>query len=178
MTKILVIVDMQNDFVTGSLGSEDAQAIVPNIVDLIANGGYDGIYVTLDTHKDDYLETAEGKKLPVPHCIEYTNGWLIQPDIRNALMTVEYVRYIQKPTFGSTELCSNVLGWRKTEDIIDFVGVCTDICVVSNVLMTKAYTPWTRIRVIANACAGTSPEAHQAALKVMQSCQIEIVTME
>ena len=178
MSKILVIVDMQNDFVTGSLGSKDAQAIVPNIVDLIENGGYDGICVTLDTHKDDYLKTPEGKKLPVPHCIEYTEGWLIQPDIRKALEKAEYVRYIQKPTFGSTTLCSDIIGWRKSEDIVDFVGVCTDICVVSNVLMAKAFTPYTQIRVIADACAGTSPEAHQAALKVMQSCQIDIKTME
>lgn len=180
MHKELVIVDMQNDFVTGSLGSKDAQAIVPNIIDLIENGGYDRIYVTLDTHKDNYLETAEGRKLPVPHCIEYTDGWLIQSDIREALAkTNAIVEYHQKPTFGCVKVCNDLI-WQdggKAEKTVDFVGVCTDICVISNVLMAKAFEPELQLSVIANACAGTTPDAHQAALKVMQSCQIDIKIM-
>lgn len=175
--KILVIVDMQNDFVTGALGSKEAQAAVPNIVDLVETGEYDRIYATLDTHKSNYLETLEGKKLPVPHCIEYTNGWLIQPDILDALQRTETkVEYITKPTFGSFEL-ERCIEWDitgKEDDCIDIVGVCTDICVVSNALILRAACPDTTVRVIVNACAGTTPENHKAALAVMKACQIDL----
>ena len=178
MKNALIVIDMQNDFITGPLGSEDAQAIVPAIVKRIRSGFYDDIFATRDTHKDNYMDTLEGQKLPVPHCIKDTEGWQIQKDIRKALDDMNgdsYVQFVDKYTFGSLLLPTKI---RDGIEMIDIVGVCTDICVISNALSLRMFYPNMSIRVIANECAGVTPELHEAALKVMQSCQIDIETME
>lgn len=173
--KILVVVDMQNDFINGSLGTKEAQAIVNNVVNEIKFGQYDEIYVTRDTHTIDYLQTREGKFLPVEHCIYGTDGWKLNSKIDKVLLG-RIVHYFNKPTFGSELLVDRI---KSTIDMINdsitFVGLCTDICVVSNALMVKAALPETNIYVKADCCAGTTPEAHEAALETMHSCQIEII---
>lgn len=178
--KILVVVDMQNDFIDGALGTPEAQAIVPNVKAKIeaarANG--DRIIFTRDTHNEDYLDTMEGKKLPVPHCIKNTYGW----EISNELYCNASV--IDKKTFGSTDLADELfLRWflsnrDEDEDSIDeieFVGLCTDICVISNVMITKAYIPEVKITVDASCCAGVTPESHKNALEAMKMCHIDII---
>ena len=165
--KYLIIIDMQKDFVTGALGSAAAEAVIPAIKEKAANGGYDKVYCTFDTHYDNYLDTLEGKKLPVPHCIKGTDGW------STALGTV-IGEAVEKNTFG-------YCGWREklgqlgSEDHIDIVGVCTDICVVSNALILRAIYPDTPMTADASCCAGTSEAAHNAALEVMRSCQIDVI---
>lgn len=174
MKKILIVVDMQNDFVDGSLGTKEAAGIVDSVAAKIQS--FKGeIIATLDTHQHNYLETAEGKKLPVPHCIRMTNGWLLNEKVLAALSKKEY-RLIEKNTFGSTELVEEIRRIKGDGEIeIEFVGLCTDICVVSNVLLLKAYFPETTMRVDAGCCAGVTPETHRAALETMKMCQIEIV---
>lgn len=180
--KFLVIVDMQNDFVTGSLGSKEARAIIPNAVKRIKECEESGyvIYATQDTHYEDYLSTPEGKKLPVPHCIQGTKGWDLNPEIKEALTGHDYNAVI-KPTFGSESLIDRLWGeyemsdFKECEMVIEVIGLCTDICVISNVLMLKANFPDAVIRVNASCCAGVTPELHEAALKVMKSCQIDII---
>lgn len=176
MNKILVVVDMQNDFVDGALGSKEAVAIVDNVVQKIEN--FDGkIFVTLDTHGNNYLETSEGKKLPVPHCIKDANGWLLNEKVMKALDGKDY-KSIEKPTFGSIELVDEIgkIEYESDEDLdITFIGLCTDICVVSNVLLTKANFPEAKITVDASCCAGVTPDAHNAALATMKSCQIDVI---
>ena len=166
MSRVLIVIDMQNDFVTGALGSKEAQAIVPNVQAKIkeyADRG-DRIIFTRDTHEENYLDTAEGKKLPVIHCIKGTDGWQIIPQLE-----VEGCEYIDKPTFGWL----NWGGFGK-HDEIELVGVCTDICVVSNALILKAMYPEAVISVDAGCCAGVTPEKHEAALETMKSCQIDV----
>ncbi len=166
MSKVLIVVDMQNDFVTGALGSKEAQAILPNVKAKIkeyADRG-DRIIFTRDTHGDNYLETPEGKKLPVKHCIQGTEGWQVAPGL-----VTEACEYVDKPTFGW--LFWNDFG---EEDAIELIGVCTDICVVSNALILKAKYPAAAISVDASCCAGVTPEKHQAALETMKSCQIDV----
>ena len=162
--RLLIVVDMQRDFVDGALGSAAAQAIVPVVGALVS--GADEVVYTQDTHGGDYLETHEGKLLPVPHCIRGTAGWEILPQLfrRGA-------RVFEKGTFGSVPLAEYAAGYGE----ITLCGVCTDICVVSNALLIRAFAPEASVRVVAGACAGTSPEAHQAALLTMKSCQIEII---
>lgn len=174
MKKILVVVDMQNDFVDGALGTKEACGIVENVVSKIEN--FEGkIFVTLDTHQNNYLETAEGRKLPVPHCIRMTNGWLLNEKVRAALSDKDY-KIIEKKTFGSTKLVKKIRKIKQNDDIeIEFVGLCTDICVVSNVLLLKAYFPEVRMTVDAGCCAGVTPEAHKAALETMKMCQIDVI---
>lgn len=175
MKNVLVVVDMQKDFIDGSLGTKEAVAIVPNVVKKIRD--FDGpIFATLDTHPKNYLETAEGKKLPVVHCINMTDGWLLNEDVMNALSDKDY-RTIEKPTFGSLKLVSLIKDIIDVEkDVnIEVVGLCTDICVVSNVLLLKANFPEIKITVDASCCAGVTPETHQAALTTMKMCQIDIV---
>lgn len=166
--KTLIVVDMQNDFIDGSLGTEEAQAIVPNVKKKIQeykNRG-DEIIFTRDTHQSDYLDTPEGKKLPVVHCIKGTKGWQIADGLE-----VEGCTYIDKPTFGWTH-------WNeRTFQEIEMVGVCTDICVVSNALILKATFPSVEITVDASCCAGVTPQTHLAALETMKMCQI-LVTGE
>lgn len=174
MKKVLVVVDMQNDFVDGALGTNEAVGIVENVVNKIKN--FDGkILATLDTHGNNYMETSEGKKLPVPHCIRMTNGWLLNEKVMMALSDKDY-KTIEKKTFGSTKLVNEIRRIKGNDDIeIEFVGLCTDICVVSNVLLLKAYFPEVKMTVDASCCAGVTPETHNAALVTMKSCQIDVI---
>lgn len=183
---ILIIVDAQNDFITGSLANPVADERVPNIVELIKSKDWDGIFATFDTHYDDYLDTLEGKALPVPHCIYQTNGWCFDPRVDEALQ--EFIKThptipfssVLKSTFGSIALTEEI--WETMdcafEDTynITICGFCTDICVVSNALILKAdFFRRGNITVVANACAGVTPEKHKAALEVMRSCQINVI---
>lgn len=174
MAKALVVIDMQNDFVTGSLGSEAAQACVPHVVDLIkqAIAGDDRIVLTEDTHGENYLETLEGKKLPVPHCKIGTSGRDLVVDVSNAINGYDNCAVTPKYGFGVTTLSCLI---PNGTDSITICGLCTDICVVSNALILRAALPNTPITVVAKACAGTTPEKHKAALAVMESCQIDVV---
>lgn len=168
---ILVVVDMQNDFVSGTLGSEEAKAIVPNVVDKI--GAFEGmVFYTKDTHGDDYLETLEGKNLPVPHCILGTEGH----DIISEIKAVDTTRVINKDTFGSVELYDFITHACKEEiTSITLIGLCTDICVISNAMLLKAATVNTAIIVDSSCCAGVTPGTHKNALEAMKMCQIEVV---
>lgn len=173
MKNFLVVVDMQKDFVDGTLGSEQAAAIVPNAVKKIENFTGD-IFVTFDTHFDDYLETAEGKKLPVKHCIIDTEGWQLNDDILKALAGRVFVP-VHKLTFGSVQLAVLLAEAAQGEDFsVELIGLCTDICVVSNALLLKAFFPEARISVDASCCAGVTKELHEAALDTMRSCQIDV----
>ena len=172
MRKILVVVDMQNDFIDAALGSVEAVAIVENVKDKIRSYPAEDIFVTMDTHGDDYMDTQEGKYLPVPHCIRGTKGWEIRPDIRRLLTGA--VIY-EKPTFGSTLLAEDLKKISETEEIeLELCGICTDICVVSNALLLKAVMPEVKISVDASCCAGVTPLRHKAALETMRSCQIQV----
>ena len=167
--KILVVVDMQNDFIDGALGTAEALAIVPAVKALIE--GFDGkVYFTRDTHFENYMQTEEGKHLPVPHCIKDTEGWQIHSDL-DALRTTAP---IDKLTFGSKELIA-LLAAEQDVESVTLCGLCTDICVISNALLIKAYYPEIPLYVVANACAGVTPESHQNALDAMKMCQVEIV---
>ena len=173
MRKILVVVDMQNDFIDGALGTSEALAIVENVKARIREYDQDNIFVTMDTHKPDYLETQEGRNLPVEHCIKGTEGWRIRKDI--AKLLPDWHVY-EKPTFGSVALAKDMAEIAAKEDIeIEVLGLCTDICVVSNALMLKAYMPEVKISVDPSCCAGVTPESHEAALKTMQMCQINVL---
>ena len=166
MKKTLIVVDMQNDFIDGSLGTKEAQAIVGNVKKKIEEyqSRGDEIIFTRDTHQEDYLETLEGKKLPVKHCIYGTKGW----EIAKGLEGPEGI-YIDKPTFGWVH-------WNERSfDEIELVGLCTDICVVSNALILKAMFPEAEITVDAACCAGVTPKTHKAALETMKMCQIQVV---
>lgn len=172
MRNILVVVDMQNDFIDGSLGTKEAQAIVDNVVAEIANYDPADIFVTRDTHTENYLDTQEGKNLPVVHCVKNTKGWEINEKIAKALRNAEI---IDKPTFGSKILAEKIAAIAEKEDIeVTLIGLCTDICVVSNALLIKAYVPEIPMRVIASCCAGVTPESHEAALKTMAMCQVKV----
>ena len=174
MKRFLVVVDMQKDFVDGALGSGDAVAIVPSVVEKIKS--FDGeIFVTLDTHFDNYPESAEGRKLPVPHCIKGTDGWQLDKNVASALADREYTA-VEKPTFGSLELPRLIEAASDGDDFsIEIIGLCTDICVVSNALVLKANFPEMPISVEADCCAGVTPQAHEAALATMRSCQIDVI---
>ena len=173
MKKILVVVDMQKDFVDGALGTKEAAAVVPAVVQKIRS--FDGeIFVTLDTHFADYLQTAEGAKLPVPHCIRNTDGWRPDDAVAAALKEKDYTT-VEKYTFGSTELPRLIAQAADGEPFsLELVGLCTDICVVSNALLLKAHFPEAPIAVDASCCAGVTPELHEAALRTMRSCQIDV----
>ena len=179
--KFLVVVDMQNDFVDGSLGTKEAQSIVPNVVEKIkaAVSAGDQIFYTLDTHTPDYMNTAEGKKLPVPHCIEGTPGWELAPAVKAALddADTESVTMLTKPTFGSTLLTAHIEKQCRlwgTPDEIEFVGLCTGICVLSNAILTKADFYEFNITVDAACCACVTPDSHETALSAMELCQIDV----
>ena len=171
MDKLLIIVDMQNDFIDGALANPAAMTIVPGIVEF-AKGWTGKIGVTFDTHFENYMETQEGKNLPVPHCIANTEGHKLNVDIEEAIHNrVSYT--VIKPTFGFD-------GWKQYGfdshfDEVVVVGTCTDICVVSNVLAIKAAFPELRVTVIEKLCAGLSPEKHAAAIEVMKSCQVNVI---
>lgn len=173
MRKVLVVVDMQNDFVDAALGSAEAVAIVDNVVEKIA--AFDGeIIVTYDTHEENYMETREGKYLPVPHCIKDTDGWQLNQKVQKALDAKEY-KVIHKPTFGSTELEDIFKGCDEKDTDVTLIGLCTDICVVSNALLLKANYPEMNLTVDASCCAGVTVESHNAALLTMKMCQINII---
>lgn len=175
MKRILVVVDMQNDFVDGSLGTEEAAAIVPNVAKKIREFDGDEIFVTYDTHHENYMDTLEGKKLPVVHCIEGSHGHELNAEVKDALTGKKYYE-VQKAGFGSFSITRG-LKERFPGEEMDFevVGLCTDVCVVSNVLIMRAGYPNSRIRVDVSCCAGITPETHKAALETMKSCQIDIV---
>ena len=173
MKKILVVVDMQKDFVDGALGTPEAAAIVDNVVNRIKAHEGD-MFVTYDTHFENYMDTAEGKKLPVPHCIKGTEGWKLDSRVQAALEGKQYIE-VEKPTFGSTELAWLISRRYEPSDIeFELIGLCTDICVVSNALLLKASFPETPVSVDSACCAGVSPETHEAAIATMRCCQIEI----
>lgn len=167
--KYLIVVDMQNDFIDGALGTAEAAAIVPYVKSLIEN--FDGkVLFTRDTHSENYMETQEGNNLPVPHCIKGTHGWQIRAEL-DALRKTEA---IDKVTFGSKDLVEVLRGETDIESIT-FVGLCTDICVISNVMLTKAFYPEIPLAVDAKACAGVTPQSHKNALEAMKMCQVTII---
>lgn len=174
MKHFLIVVDMQKDFVDGALGTAEAVAIVPNVMDKILS--FEGqIFATLDTHAANYMETAEGKKLPVPHCIKGTPGWQLDDQVAAALEQKGYTP-VEKITFGSVLLPRLIYQAAGGEAFtLELIGLCTDICVVSNALLLKANFPEVPIRVDSSCCAGVSPATHQAALDTMRCCQIEVI---
>lgn len=200
-TKLLIIVDMQNDFIDGSLGTPEAKAIIPNVIKKIENWD-EKIVCTLDTHYEDYLSTMEGRKLPVKHCIKDTYGWEIPIRIAHTMDANENAACIYKSNFGAVGLLANIAlcpehpnkeRLQVTENIepffdnfinigplseIQLIGLCTDICVVSNALIAKAFFPEVPIVVDASCCAGTTPENHKAALQIMKCCQIDVINEE
>lgn len=183
MNKLLILVDVQNDFISGVLGTKEAQEAVPKIVEKLKN--WDGdVICTKDTHESDYLNTLEGKNLPVPHCVLGTEGHDINKDVDTRLHNLaskdKLVLTLRKENRFGTLLLPRLIemyeaGDTLKYDCIEFVGFCTDICVVSNLLIVKAAFPEVEIAVDASCCAGTTPENHQHALEVMKSCQIEIL---
>ena len=174
MKHILIVVDIQKDFVDGALGTAEAVAMIENAARKIK--GFDGdIFVTFDTHFDNYMETAEGAKLPFPHCIKGTAGWELDKTIAKSLEGKNYTK-VEKLTFGSTELPDLVRKLVAEDDFdITLIGLCTDICVVSNALIFKANFPEKDIYVDAACCAGVTPQTHNAALATMKMCQINII---
>ena len=167
--KFLIVVDMQNDFITGSLGSEDAKAIVSNVVEKVKT--FDGkVIFTRDTHFADQMQTQEGKNLPVEHGIKDTDGWQICDELKPYVNEV-----LDKITFGSVELPEMLLGFGEEIETIELCGLCTDICVISNAMILKATFPEVKIVVDSNCCAGVSVESHNTALDAMRSVQIEVM---
>lgn len=171
MKDILIVVDMQNDFIDGSLGTPEAQAIVDRVAEKISSFQGD-IYYTRDTHHENYLETAEGKNLPVVHCVKDTEGWQIRKEIAEAAEG-KSVTVIDKPTFGSEELAKRLAAEGDIRSIT-LVGLCTDICVISNALLLKAFFYETPVTVDASCCAGVTPESHSNALAAMKMCHIAV----
>lgn len=174
MRKYLVVVDMQNDFIDGSLGTKEAREILPRVVKKIQT--FDGnVIFTKDTHQKNYLDSQEGQLLPVEHCIAYTEGWDLEDGIEELEMRGRWPVYT-KNTFGCVNLAIDLKNENIKQEIesIELVGLCTDICVISNALLLKAYMPNTPIVVDASCCAGVTPETHKNALEAMRMCQIQI----
>lgn len=170
--KVLVVVDMQNDFIDGALGTKEAAAIVPAVEEKIR--GFAGkVFFTRDTHEENYMETQEGRNLPVPHCVRGTDGWQIREELK------PYVKEapIDKPVFGSTELAEKMCRLNEKEAIesITLIGLCTDICVISNAIMLKSCLPEVEILVDSTCCAGVTVESHERALEAMKVCQIQVL---
>ena len=170
MKKALVVIDMQNDFIDGSLGTPEAQAIVLNVSERVKAAVQDGekLIFTQDTHPKNYLQTAEGKKLPVEHCIKPSHGWALNSSL------IPYAKdavVLEKPTFGATGLPQHVAGF----DEITVIGLCTDICVISNAMLLKAFLPEAKICVDSKCCAGVTPKSHLIALEAMKMCQIDVI---
>ncbi len=173
MNQAYIIIDMQNDFITGALGTAEARAIVPQVeAKIVASKKDESIHTDLiftqDTHGEDYLSRQEGRKLPVPHCIKDTPGWQI---CRQLLPYTLFAAILEKPTFGCTDLIAEVSDY----DRLVLMGVCTDICVISNALLLKSFYPEKEILVDSTCCAGVTPESHQTALQAMKACQIDII---
>lgn len=182
MKKIAVVIDMQNDFLTGSLANPDAVSIIPSVLEQIKNS--DSVVYTRDTHGVNYLETQEGKNLPVPHCIEGTHGWQIVDELNpyNIFTDTDINMWciFNKPTFGDVNIWkdmyfADLVNWNGEGVEVTLCGTCTDICVVSNALIIKALYPEIIVNVKADACAGLTPEKHKSAIDVMSSCQINII---
>ena len=175
--KILIVVDMQNDFIDMALGTKEAVAIVPNVVKKITDNNWDKIYVTYDTHGEDYMDTAEGKNLPVSHCIKGSKGWELNKEVEMALQAADCpVVRVEKPTFGSVRLAELVgEDLAKADCCVELVGLCTDICVVSNALLLKANYPEMPIALDSACVAAVTPETNEAALATMKMCQIQIL---
>ena len=181
MTDLLIVIDMQRDFRSGALGSPEARAIPPAVAARLRRAKQEGtpVVLTLDTHETNYMDTREGRFLPVPHCIRDTQGWTLEPEIA-AECTPDMMSF-EKPTFGSTELCRYVCALAEKKNApegrgltVELCGVCTDICVVSNALLIKAALPEADLVVDASLCAGVTPQKHEAALETLRSCQIEV----
>ena len=178
MKRFLIVTDMQKDFIDGALGSKEAQSILDAVGEKIS--AFDGTcIVTLDTHTEDYLSTREGRYLPVKHCIRGTDGWKLHETVQQALdKKGQPYTTLEKTAFGSPDLPRTLAALAGDEDFcVEFIGVCTDICVVSNALLVKAAFPEIDIAVDAACCAGVTPEKHFAALETMKSCQIEILNL-
>ena len=176
MRKILIVIDMQNDFIDAALGTKEAVSIVENVKEKIRSFPVEDVIATMDTHGEDYMQTQEGKNLPVMHCIRGTDGWKIRPDIAELLTGA---KIYEKPTFGSTALAADLKELSEKEEIeLELIGLCTDICVVSNALLIKAALPELKISVDASCCAGVTPRKHLAALETMRSCQINVTGAE
>ena len=181
--KLLIVVDMQKDFIDGALGTPEAVAIVDNVVKRIKNSENELILFTKDTHQDDYLNTAEGKKLPVPHCIENTAGWNINESVFDAWRKNSSTVHIAelpdntflKPVFGSVEMVKFRESRKQDITEIEILGLCTDICVISNAIMIKNFMPDIKISVNSACCAGVTPQSHTEALNVMKMCHIDVV---
>ena len=170
MRKLLVVVDMQNDFIDGSLGTAEAVQIVDNVVDEIGKYDVKDVFATRDTHPENYLETQEGRKLPVVHCVKGTKGWEINEKVAKALGEAEI---IDKPTFGSRKLAEKIEKLAEKEELeVTLIGLCTDICVISNAMVLKAFFPELPIHVDASCCAGVTRESHLQALEAMKVCQM------
>ncbi|MCR4751910.1 MAG: cysteine hydrolase [Eubacterium sp.] len=173
MRKILIVIDMQNDFIDGALGTGEAVSIVEAVKEKIRSYPSGDVMATMDTHGENYPETQEGRMLPVVHCIRGTEGWKIRADVAALLGDA---RIFKKPSFGSMRLAEVLKKLSREEEIeLELIGLCTDICVVSNALLLKAAMPEVRISVDASCCAGVTPEKHRAALETMRSCQICVV---
>lgn len=171
MKKVLIVVDMQNDFIDGALGTKEAEAIVPNVkrkIEEYKNSGNTVIF-TRDTHEKNYLQTQEGRNLPVEHCINGTSGWAISSELDTGDSLI-----VDKNAFGSVSLMSYIAENYKDAEF-ELVGLCTDICVISNAIMLKAFLPEAKVTVDASCCAGVTPQSHKNALEAMKMCQINIV---
>ena len=170
MHKILVVIDMQNDFIDGALGTGEAQAMLPRLVAKLERETDAVLVFTQDTHGVDYLETQEGKNLPVPHCIKPEKGWEIAPSLKPFVEQAAAV--VEKPTFGSLELPKVIAGLEP--DAIELVGLCTDICVIANAMILKVAFPEVPVSVDASCCAGVTPQSHENALAAMKMCQVVV----
>jgi len=181
--KVLVVVDMQNDFIDGALGTPEAVAILDNVVRRVRNSAGELILFTMDTHQENYLDTPEGKKLPVTHCVQGTDGWLINESVigawRENTNTIRIPELSDntflKPVFGSVDLVEFLKSREADIEAIEVLGICTDICVVSNAIMIKNTMPDIKISVKADCCAGVTPQSHTEALNTMRMCQIDVV---
>ena len=179
MKKITIVIDMQNDFLTGALANPDAVNIIPSVLEEIKKADY--VMYTRDTHGENYLKTQEGKKLPVPHCVEGTHGWQIVDDLDpHSIADIKMWHIVNKPTFGDVNIWmdmyfADLVNWNGEDVEVTFCGTCTDICVVSNAMIVKSLYPELVVNVKADACAGLTTEKHKAAIDVMSSCQINII---
>ena len=173
MRRVLVVIDMQNDFIDGSLGTPEAEAIVPRVAEKMRQYEPEDIFLTRDTHYENYFDTQEGQNLPVVHCVKDTEGWQLRGEIAEA---ARGAKIVDKPTFGSGQLASLLMVERAQRAMeLELVGLCTDICVVTNALLFKTAMPEVPITVDASCCAGVTPERHRAALETMKSCQIHVI---
>ena len=173
MRKLLIVIDMQNDFIDAALGTKEAVSIVDAVKEKIRSYPAGDVIATMDTHGENYMDTQEGKYLPVPHCIRGTEGWKIRPDIEELL---KGAKIYEKPTFGSVKMAADLKALSEREEIeLELIGLSTDICVASNAPLLKAAMPEVKISVDPACCAGVTPEKHEAALETMRSCQIQVL---